>query len=113
MSEVEERIKSIIETIRANLLLATERSINLEWHQNNGHNVYIDGKISPEYALLPLNAATKKELLQSLQAYNSGVIHVRDWSKDFWMWPDEWPGKKGNANKAAEIEEQVNEQYAR
>jgi hypothetical protein len=103
MSEVEERIKSLIGIITENLFLATERSINLEWHQNNGHNLYIDGKISPEYALLPLNAANKKELLQSLQAYNRGVINVRDWSKDFWIWPEEWPGKK--AAKALAEEE--------
>lgn len=112
MSKLEERIKSMIGVITKNLFLATERSINLEWRQDKGHNLYVDGNDSPEYALLPSNVRSQKEFLQSLQAYNSGVIHVRDWSKDFWMWPDEWPGKKRNANKAAEIEEQINEQYA-
>ena len=54
IAHFDEQIKDTIGSITNNLAFTTGQRVNLEWHQSNdGHNVYMDGRIDGRNAVLP------------------------------------------------------------
>jgi len=77
IAHFDKRIKDTIGSITNNLAFTTGQRVNLEWHQsNNGHNVYMDGRIDGRNAVLPYPSDSRRELLVGLRSYNKALEDV-------------------------------------
>lgn len=89
IAHFDEQIKDTIGSITNNLAFTTGQRVNLEWHQSNdGHNVYMDGRIDGRNAVLPFPSHSRRELFVGLRSYNKAledVYKLRKWDNKFWI----------------------------
>ena len=85
----DDRIEDVIGNIINNLAFTSGRRLNLKWIKGtDGHNVYIDGKMTRSNGVLPYPSYSSKELFVALKSYNKAledVYKLRTWDNKFWI----------------------------
>ncbi len=76
-NEMDNALRDKVGNIMNNIAFTTGEKVHLEWqHSTDGYNLYLNGMVSRENAILPFNLETKKELYMHLTTYSNALVYV-------------------------------------